>query len=44
MSVVVSKTLKARNLGFGFLRSASLFQQDATPTLTLTNRPQTSKI
>jgi len=38
MNAEILETITVRVLGFlGFLRSASLFQQDATPTLTPTN-------
>jgi len=43
MNTELSEAIGARLLRFGmqsFLRSASLFQQRTTPTLTLTNRPR----
>jgi len=42
MNAEISETIRARLLAIR-LRSASLCQQRATPTLTPTNRPQTSK-
>jgi len=41
MNAEISETIRARLLGFGMhLRSASLFQQGAPPTLTPTSRPK----